>query len=285
MSKIHVHMDEIDWQMINPFPDQELSSVRCKELLNRGQAGCKEWIFGVAEIPAHGKLPLHTHRNDITIYIFSGKAKVKLGARAVELEPFSSAYFPARKPHSIESLGPEPLSYLYTYVCEEEPQTIDWELADEKAASRLIIENKPDTRWAINEEFEKWEYWEPSKGSRLRYRTLFDDEHGNTREGVAIYSVAPNTHYTRHFHGDPEIYYIVSGHGIMSVEGSEYVVSPGSALYIGPSVVHGIDNFGDEPLKNYVVFGTKTMEDWTPVEDVYTEVRPKNQRPPAELGV
>jgi mannose-6-phosphate isomerase-like protein (cupin superfamily) len=62
----------------------------------------------------------------------------------------------------------------------------------------------------------------------------------------------------------------------MSVEGSEYAVNPGSALYIGPSVVHGIDNFGDEPLKNYVIFGTKTLEDWTPVEDVYTEVRLKS---------
>jgi mannose-6-phosphate isomerase-like protein (cupin superfamily) len=189
------------------------------------------------------------------------------------LEPFSGVYFPAKKPHSIESLGPDPLSYLYTYVCAEKPKTIDWELSDEKAASRLIIENKSDTRWAINEEFEKWEYWEPSKGSRLRYKILFDKKHGNTGEGVAIYSVAPNTHYTRHFHGDPEIYYIVSGHGIMNVQDSEYEVNPGSALYIGPGVVHGIDNLGDEPLKNYVIYGSKTMEGWTPFEDVYTEVR------------
>jgi mannose-6-phosphate isomerase-like protein (cupin superfamily) len=120
--------------------------------LNREQGGCKEWIFGVAELPADGKLPLHTHRNDITIYILSGNANVRLGARAVELEPFSGAYFFARKPHSIESRGPEPLRYLYTYVCVETPQTIDWELADEQAASGVIIENKPDTRWAVNEE-------------------------------------------------------------------------------------------------------------------------------------
>ena len=71
----------------------------------------------------------------------------------------------------------------------------------------------------------------------------------------------------------------------MHVESSEYMVSPGSALYIGPSVVHGIDNLGDKPLKNYVIFGTKTLDEWTPVEDIYTEVRLKNQRPPAELGV
>jgi mannose-6-phosphate isomerase-like protein (cupin superfamily) len=273
MSNIHVHINDIDWQNLNPFPEHEASLFKYKELLNREQGGCEEWIFGLAEFPASRTLPLHMHRNDITMYILSGKAKVRLGARAVELEPFSGMYFPAQKPHSIASLGPDPLSYLYTYVCEEQPQTIDWELADENMASRIIIENKPETRWAVHEEFEKWEYWEPSKGSRLRYRTLFDDEHGKTREGAAIYSVAPDTHYTRHFHGDAEIYYIVSGHGIMSVEDSEYEVSPGSALYIGPSVVHGIDNIGNEPLKNYVIFGTKTMEGWTPVEDVYTEVR------------
>jgi quercetin dioxygenase-like cupin family protein len=62
----------------------------------------------------------------------------------------------------------------------------------------------------------------------------------------------------------------------MYVESSKYVVSLGSALYIGPNVVHGIDNPGDKPLKSYVVFGAKTMEDWTPVEDVYTEVRLKS---------
>jgi len=276
MSSTHVYVDDIQWQNFNPFPECEASLFRYKELLNREQGGCKEWIFGLAELPADGTLPLHTHRNDITMYILAGKAKARLGARAAELEPFSGMYFPAQKPHSIQSLGPDPLSYLYTYVCEEQPQTIDWELADEEAASRVIIENKPETRWAVHEEFEKWEFWEPSKGSRLRYRTLFDDEHGKTKEGAAIYSVAPDTHYTRHFHGDAEIYYIVSGHGIMSVEDSEYEISPGSALYIGPNVVHGIDNIGDEPLKNYVIFGTKTMEGWTPVEDVYTEVRRKS---------
>ena len=273
MTSIHFHVNDIEWQNLNPFPEHETSSFKYKDLLNREQGGCKEWIFGLAELPVNGILPLHTHRNDITIYILSGKAKVQLGARAVELEPFSGAYFPAQKPHMIESLGPAPMNYLYTYLCAEEPQTIDWELSDERAASRVVIENKSDARWAINEEFEKWEYWEPSKGSRLRYKVLFDQKHGNARQGVAIYSVAPNTHYTRHFHEDPEIYYIVSGHGIMNVQDTEYEVNPGSAIYIGPGVVHGIDNPGDEPLKNYVIYGSKTMEGWTPVEDVYTEVR------------
>lgn len=257
----------------NPFPEQKSSLFRYKELLNREMGGCKEWLFGVAELPAKGKIPLHTHRNDFTIYILAGNAKVQLGARSVELEPCSAAYFPAKKPHSIESLGPKPLSYLYTYVCEENPQEIDWELSNEAIAAKFVIENKPHTRWALHEEFEKWGYWEPSKGSRLRYRSLFDQDHGNTRLGVSIYSVGPHTHYTRHFHSDPMIYYILSGQGILYVGSSEHKVGPGSAFYIGSNVIHGLDNLGDKPLKCYNIFGINATDGWTPVEDVYTEVR------------
>jgi len=273
LTSVHFHIDEINWQIFNPFPKHESSVFKSKELLNRERGKCKEWIFGAAELPADGRFPFHVHQNDMIIYILSGQAKVQLGARSVEVEPFSGVYFPAGKPHVITALGTEPLKYIYTYVCEKTHQTIDWELADENTAAQVIIENKPDTRWAIHEEFEKWEFWEPSKGSRLRYKTLFDNERGNTQKGVAIFDVAPNTHYTRHFHGTPEIYYIVSGHGIMYVRDSEYEVKTGSALYIGPNIIHGIDNLSEESLKTYVVYDTKALVGWTPVEDVYTEAR------------
>lgn len=257
----------------NPFSEQEASLFRYKELLNRKMNGCKEWIFGVAELPVKGKIPLHIHRNDYTIYILAGSAKVQLGVRALEIEPCSAAYFPAQKPFSIESLGPEPLRYLYTYVCEEEPQRIDWTMSSESVAVSFVIENNPLTRWALHEEFEKWQYWEPTKGSRLRYRILFDQEHGNTCLGVSIYSVGPHTHYTRHFHNDPMLYYILSGQGIMYLGNSEHEIKQGSAMYIESNVIHGLDNTGNEPLKCYCIFGTELVDGWTPVEDVYTNVR------------
>ena len=264
---------DLKLEPFNPFPEQDASLFRYKDLLNREKNGCKEWIFGVAELPAKGKIPLHTHPNDFTIYILEGNAKVQLGARAIELESRSAAYFPAHKPYSIESLGPEHLRYLYTYVCEEEPQRIDWTMSSEDIAASFVIENRPLTRWALHEEFEKWAYWEPSKGSRLRYRTLFDQVHGQTRVGVSIYSVGPHTHYTRHFHSDPIIYYILSGHGIIFEGNSKHEVSPGSAIYIGSNIIHGLDNPGNEPLKCFNIWGIKAQDEWTPVEDVYTEVR------------
>lgn len=55
------------------------------------------WIFGVVELLIKGKIPLHTYCYDFTIYILAGNAKVRLGVRSVELEPYSAAYFPAKK--------------------------------------------------------------------------------------------------------------------------------------------------------------------------------------------
>lgn len=264
---------DLKLEPFNPFPEQDASLFRHKDLLNREKNGCNEWIFGIAELPAKGKIPLHSHPNDFTIYILEGNAKVQLGARAIELEPRSAAYFPAHKPYSIESLGPENLRYLYTYICDDEPQRIDWTLSSETEASSFITENKRLTRWALHEEFEKWESWEPSKGSRLRSRILFDQERGNTKLGVSIYNVDPRTHYTRHFHSDPMIYYVLSGKGIMYLGNSEHDIKQGSALYIGPNVIHGLDNTGNEPLKCFNIYGIDSIDGWTPVEDVYTEVR------------
>jgi hypothetical protein len=39
------------------------------------------------------------------------------------------------------------------------------------------------------------------------------------------------------------------------------------------NVIHGMDNTKDDPIKNYDVFGTTITQGWTPVEDIYTEVR------------
>jgi hypothetical protein len=65
------------------------------------------------------------------------------------------------------------------------------------------------------------------------------------------------------------------------------------------NVIRGMNNTKDDPIKNYVVFGTTITQGWTPAEDIYTEVRlregpggglcsdefPGPHYPSAELGV
>ncbi len=140
------------------------------------------------------------------------------------------------------------------------PQILDRKLASEVEVNLVDILNKPKTRWAISDEFETWVPVELSKGYKLKSQYLFDRKRGNTQEMAASIF-------------DTEVYYIISGHGVMYVADSEYVITPGSALYLEPNIVHGIDSLGKEPLHTMVIFGEQVLDEWTPVEQIYTEVR------------
>lgn len=275
MNKTYSHIDETSWQS---FTEEDWNPLRWKELLNEKQGGSKEFIFGYAELNSGEKLHLHTHQQAETGFILSGRANVRLGKRKVELEPASAVYFPSTAPHSIEALGPEPFRYIYTYACEKLGHNVEMKLANEEAADRVDILNNPKTRWAVAEEFEPWSPWEPSKGFKgICARRLFNLEYGNCQEmTVGIFRLSPGVHYTLHYHDQPEIYYPLSGRGIVYVGDSKIEAFPGIAIYVGKRVVHGADTLGTEALRMFWIYGTETAGqnfNWTPVEDIYTEVK------------
>jgi mannose-6-phosphate isomerase-like protein (cupin superfamily) len=93
---------------------------------------------------------------------------------------------------------------------------------------------------------------------------------------AGIGDIDPGTHYTRHFHDQPEIYYILGGEGIVWVGDEEVAVHRGSTLYIDGRVVHGADSLGREPLSIFYVYGCETAGhdvNWTAVEELYSEPR------------
>jgi mannose-6-phosphate isomerase-like protein (cupin superfamily) len=275
LTKITFHLNEIPWQT---FTEKKWGTLRWKELLNQKQGGSMEFIFGLAELPVGGVLPLHAHQQAETDYILSGKARFRLGLRSLESGPRSALYFPCGAPHSIENLGSEPFRYIYTYACEALGQPVDSKLVDQTTANQVDIVNKGNKRWAIREEVEPWYASEVSKGLAHRIRDLFDIQHGGTQEMlVGIAELDPGIHYTLHYHEQPEIYFVTSGgRGVIYVDDKAYEATPGSAFYIGKRVPHGMDSIGKEVLRVYYVYGTETTgqeDSWTPVEDIYDEVR------------
>ncbi|HXJ83246.1 MAG TPA: cupin domain-containing protein [Candidatus Methylomirabilis sp.] len=264
MNDAHVHEDDIGWT--SP-PDPVRRALRLKPLLEEPGAS-SPFIFGLAELPAGAAVPLHATRQAEVDHILSGRARVRMAGTVVDLSEGSCVYHPPGSARAIESVGPEPLRYSYTFATERLGQTIDPTPVAKPAPAS-------DKTWLSWDETESWVSVEASKGLRIRVKRLMD--RGQRREVIAgIGELDPGVHYTRHFHDQPEIYYIRGGEGIVYVGDSKHRVRRGSALYIGGGVVHGADSIGREPLAIFYVYGCEIAGhdvNWTPVEEIYTDVR------------
>ena len=274
MTEIATHIDDIEWGAAR---EGKSGPLRWKEVFNEGLGDSKEFVFGYAELDAGNAVSLHTHVQAEAIFITAGSARVGLGKRVIDLASSSAAYFPAGAPHGIESLGHEPLCYISTYATEKLGQNIEIMATSEEAASRVEILNDVENQWAVLEEYEPWDPIEPSKGRKVMVRRLFGFNRGNWPElmgGTAL--LQAGAHYTLHYHDQAEIYYGLSGRGIVYVGDEKVDVYPGVAIYVGSRVVHGADALGAEPFRMYWLYGTESTGEvlnWTPVEDIYTEVR------------
>ena len=70
----------------------------------------------------------------------------------------------------------------------------------------------------------------------------------DARYSLAYATVAPGTRSTAHKLAADEVYYILSGSGIMHIDDEAAAVSPGDAIEIPPDASQWIENRGGEPL-------------------------------------
>lgn len=64
-----------------------------------------------------------------------------------------------------------------------------------------------------------------------------------------------------HRHKQSEIYYIISGKGVVRIDGKEYAVEEGSSVFIPGDAEHEIFNLEDDELKWFYVFPTGAFGD------------------------
>ena len=61
-----------------------------------------------------------------------------------------------------------------------------------------------------------------------------------------------------------EIYYFLSGHGMMRIAGEEVAVAPGDAIMVPPVVDHGLV-IGDGRIREEIPLGRRETHDATPL--------------------
>jgi mannose-6-phosphate isomerase-like protein (cupin superfamily) len=71
-----------------------------------------------------------------------------------------------------------------------------------------------------------------------------------TKQSLAEARLAPGQQTTPHYHSQTEeIYYLLTGSGLMRIDDEERQVSAGDAIAIQPGAIHTITNTGTETLK------------------------------------
>lgn len=100
------------------------------------------------------------------------------------------------------------------------------------------------------------EGWEAAEGG-VQWRTLLSADRTPTASitlGVATLGPDPSPTVRLHRHAQPEVYYILSGEGVVAIDGTEYPVRAGSAVFIPGNADHGAYNTHSEPLRLLYAF-------------------------------
>jgi mannose-6-phosphate isomerase-like protein (cupin superfamily) len=101
---------------------------------------------------------------------------------------------------------------------------------------------------------------DPNRGN-VTWHKLFSQTSTQTSDLSAGVAICPrHTGYFRqHRHTQAEIYYILEGRGTVVIDGIEYPVEKGCALFIPGNSEHGVVNNTEDDLKWLYVFPTESL--------------------------
>lgn len=84
-----------------------------KYLVDPEKTGAKSFVMGLTSIePGTGTAPAQ-HPQEEAYYLLRGRARATVGDEVEEVGPGTVIFIPSNARHQIESLGPEPLEYVW----------------------------------------------------------------------------------------------------------------------------------------------------------------------------
>ncbi|MDO9638577.1 MAG: cupin domain-containing protein [Pseudotabrizicola sp.] len=110
------------------------------------------------------------------------------------------------------------------------------------------------TAFALNAADQPMETWADPACGTVRWQSLFSAGLTPTDSltcGVAHIDAGET--FTLHSHPQAEVYFGLSGHGVVMIDGTPWALSPGVALFIPGGAVHGILQ-ATEPMRWFYVF-------------------------------
>ncbi|MGO9419563.1 cupin domain-containing protein [Roseiarcus sp.] len=103
--------------------------------------------------------------------------------------------------------------------------------------------------------------WDDPVRGRIRWRTLFSRP-GTPTDGITcgVADLGPGDWLGLHRHAPPEIYYVLAGTGVVTLNGAETAVKAGSAVFIPGMAEHGIRQTGAQLLRFFYGFPVDSFD-------------------------
>ena len=109
-----------------------------------------------------------------------------------------------------------------------------------------------------------FEGWDDEIRGKIVWRTLLSGDRTPSAEmtlGVTDVGPGQPSPFHLHRHAQAEIYYVLSGEGVVSIDGVEHPLRLGTSVFIPGNVWHGARNTGRDILRLLYVFATDSFED------------------------
>jgi quercetin dioxygenase-like cupin family protein len=116
----------------------------------------------------------------------------------------------------------------------------------------------------VHEETCGLEGWDDAIRGKVVWRTLLSADRTPTAQltlGVTELGPGQPSPFLPHRHAQAEIYYVLSGEGVVQIDGVEHTLRAGSSVYIPGDVPHGARNTGCDVLRLLYVFAADSFSD------------------------
>jgi quercetin dioxygenase-like cupin family protein len=117
----------------------------------------------------------------------------------------------------------------------------------------------------VREDDLAWDTWpeaEREQRGDAAWKTLIDG--AETRSDTLTMGVArlpPGAELREHHHAQPEVYYMLSGSAVVTIDGQTRTVAAGAAVFIPGNVRHACRNDGDTEARFAYLFAADSFDD------------------------
>jgi quercetin dioxygenase-like cupin family protein len=252
--------DEIGWTEA-----AGTTGLRAATLVGRSH-GSVHLEIRLCELAPGGEVPAHFHPFEESFYVLDGSAQIAIGELAYDLAPGDHGFAPIAVPHAWRNPGGSLVRWLEARAPQPRPiGRHEGTYAAPAVAWPAVLgspdETDPRHRWVGHFNDDDLAPYGPLTmpgyhGPNIRsisIRMLVDQLLGAQHHTLFMVEFAPNATPGKaakeHFHPFEEIYFLLDGAALGTLDGTKVRVRAGDLVWTGVNSSHGFVNDGDEPVR------------------------------------